>query len=227
MMHVGWKKPVAWRAEWLGDTCRRGLRLINTQVVMHGKPQLDAAMVVANHVSYLDILVFADVLSPVFVSKSEVKSWPLFGFFAKLSSTIFVEREKRSKVLEQASELERIVKTGTRLVLFPEGTTTNGDEILNFRSSLFEPVVKNQWVVVPAAFRYRCKGGDPRNEVYWWGDATLAGHLALLLQLDVVRVDVVFGSAMARVTERKQLAVELREKVLALKAQLDIEPPTW
>jgi len=93
--------------------------------------------------------------------------------------------------------------------------------VLAFKSSLLEPAVKNQWRVTPAYIRYQCEGGDPALDVCWWGDMTFGSHLLKMMTLKSIQATIVFGSPRSPGSDRKILAKELREDVLALKEQIE------
>src|SRR5262249_22692599 len=129
--------PIA-RATWLQKSSRRALRIFGTETSVTGIiPQ--SGLLVCNHLSYFDVLILAAITPSEFVAKSEVRKWPVFGWFARLAGTIFVERDKRSHTAQSAAEIASALADGSLVVLFPEGTSSGGETVLPFKSSLLEP----------------------------------------------------------------------------------------
>lgn len=208
------------KARWLQCTCRRALGVLAVETESRGEPA-HGAVIVANHLSYLDILVIAALTPVVFVAKKEVRSWPLFGWFAAKAGTRFIDRNRRGDVARIGEELGPVMAAGLTIVLFLEGTTTDGRDVLPFKASLLEPAVCNGWAVVPAGLVYTVPAGrSVESEVCWWGDMTLAPHLWNFTTLPWVRARVEWGGVV-QVTDgadRKSLAVELRDRVVALRS---------
>ena len=112
-------------------------RLFGFRITVIGKPVQDrGVLMVANHTSYFDILVLSGVARVSFVAKKEVNSWPFFGTMARLQETVFVEREKRSETATARDQIRERLHEGDALVLFPEGTSNDGNRVLPFRSAL-------------------------------------------------------------------------------------------
>lgn len=215
----GNRRDAAGKARWLQGTCRRALRALAVDTESRGEPA-HGAVIVANHLSYLDILVIAALTPVVFVAKKEVRSWPLFGWFAEKAGTRFIDRNRRGDVARIGGELGPVMAAGLTVVLFLEGTTTDGRGVLPFKASLLEPVVRNGWAVVPAALDYTVPAGrSAEREVCWWGDMTLAPHLWNFTTLPWVRARVAWGAAVKveERADRKGFAAELRERVVALR----------
>src|SRR5215510_7916056 len=117
------------RAQWLQQACRRVLRVLDVKIKTQGPIPLKG-LLVCNHLSYLDILVISTITPAVFISKSEVKRWPVFGWFARMSGTLFVERGRRADVSRLNLEVEYVLDAGGLVVLFPEGTSSDGRDVL-------------------------------------------------------------------------------------------------
>ena len=203
------------RVAWLRRTARRHAKWIGLKIRVHGDVPR-AGLIVANHVSYLDIVALSAVAGCAFVAKKEVASWPLFGLYAKLGATVFVDRERRGAVAEVAGQMRTLLDAGIPVVLFPEGTSSDGSAVLPFRSSLFEPVVELAAPVTACAHRYSLAGGSVADEVAYWRDMTLAPHLLNLLGKSSVTLDLHFGPSRPRTADRKTLARELQSEVTAL-----------
>ena len=134
------KNKRAARAAWLHRATRRHLKIFNLKPAVSG-PIPARGLIVSNHLSYLDILVLASVAPAAFVSKADVRGWPMFGWLATLGGTVFIERERRTHVGAVNREVERALADGVPVVVFPEGTSSAGANILPFRSSLLEPAI--------------------------------------------------------------------------------------
>jgi lyso-ornithine lipid O-acyltransferase len=184
----------------------------------------------ANHVSWLDIPVLTSIAPVVFVAKREVANWPLFGLLARLNRSVFVERERRSRTAHANREIAERLAEGDPVVLFAEGTSSDGNRVLPFRSSLIGAVHATmrergaaQVFVQPLAIAYVRLDGLPagrqhRPHVAWYGGMDLVPHLAGLMRRAGVDVTVVWGPAVAcdAATDRKALAQALETTVRRL-----------
>lgn len=215
----------------LGSAPRRGLRrlwcrgvcaLLGIRLLIDGVPfRACPTVFVPNHVSYLDIPVLGALLDATFVAKAEVARWPLFGFLARLTGTMFVRRYWREAKRQRDALAARMAR-GESFVLFAEGTSSNGLDVLPLKSSLLsvaEPgVLERPIAVQPLVLAWRrLASGTPIDaanaELYaWCGEASLLPHLWRVLQLDGVEVAVRVGPPRLSwsVTSRKLLATELR-----------------
>jgi 1-acyl-sn-glycerol-3-phosphate acyltransferase len=181
---------------------RAVLRLFNVRVVERGRPPGSAAtLVVANHVSWLDIPVIGSLHPLSFIAKSEIEGWPVVGLFARLQRSVFIDRQRRKATAEVNDALAHRLVKGEVLVLFAEGTTSDGNRLLPFRSSLVgaaQTALMHDSVervfLQPLAIAYTRRHGLPvtrrdRPFIAWYGDMELAPHLKLFLRgapLDVV-----------------------------------------
>lgn len=175
-----------------------------------------------NHVSYLDILLLGEVLPASFIAKAEVARWPVIGWFARLRDTVFIER-RAARVAGQRDELTRRLARGDSLVLFAEGTSSDGKRVLPFRSALFDAAFQCPGALLqPVSLAYTHVNGQPldtamRDRVAWYGDTELAGHLWALLGLGRIRAEILFHPTVAArdFASRKDLALACREIVAA------------
>jgi 1-acyl-sn-glycerol-3-phosphate acyltransferase len=193
------------------------LRLTGIRVRVHGTPSKDAPVLfVSNHSSYLDIPVLGSLLPAGFVAKAEVASWPLFGFLAHVQGTVFIERRAR-RVAEQSKLLQNFMANRRNIILFPEGTSTDGLTALPFKSSLFSIVEEctGAQAVVVQPVSVTCTGYDgfpmlreDRSRYAWFGDMTMVPHLWNVFQHGDFVVDVVFHSPLTATDypNRKDLA---------------------
>lgn len=204
------------RAAWLHRASRRHLKIFGYSAAVTG-PVPQSGQLVSNHLSYLDILAIAAATPAVFVSKSEVRSWPLFGWLAKLAGTVFIERTRRTHVGEVNREIEAALNESALVVVFPEGTSTNGDEILPFRSSLMEPALAGGHEIATLYLHYELADGDAKNEVCYWGDHRFFPHLLNLLGKKSIQATLRFGKFQRATDDRKELAKQLHAAVTELK----------
>jgi 1-acyl-sn-glycerol-3-phosphate acyltransferase len=203
-------------------------RVFGIRVTIIGKPVQDrGVLMVANHTSYLDIIALGGIARVSFVAKSEVASWPLFGTFARLQRTVFVVRERRSKTGESRDQIRERLLEGDALVLFPEGTSNDGNRVLPFKSALMGAAESQVGTdangnpvyvpVQPVSIAYVGLHGIPmgrenRPLYAWYGDMELVDHLweglktgpaDLVIQFhDPIAVDQVGGRKnLARIVE--------------------------
>jgi 1-acyl-sn-glycerol-3-phosphate acyltransferase len=207
---------LAARAAWLHRTTRRTLRYFRIKTQATG-PVPTHGLLISNHLSYLDILVLSSLTPAVFVSRHDVKFWPVFGQFAFLAGTVFVDRARRFQVGRVNDEITTALNQGALVVLFPEGTSSNGETVLPFKSSLLEPATHPEWPLAVGRVRYEIDDGDAGEEVCYWGEHTFFPHMLNLLGKRRVRATVCFGQCPARNGDRKELAQRLREEILNLK----------
>lgn len=206
---------------WHHGCCRiLGLK-VETMGRLSGEKRV---LFVANHVSYLDILVLGGLLKARFIAKSDVRSWPAIGPLAGLAGTIFVERRAR-KSREQRDVIGASLADGDSLILFPEGTSSDGSRVLPFKSSLFsifESGAVNDTVIQPVTIDYtRFRDGRPiegrQRDLYaWHGEMTLAPHLGQVIGLSGAEVKLVWHDVIrpAAAADRKELA-RLTEQAVA------------
>ena len=219
LRHSG-KPAQAARSRWLQWCSRRTLRVFAVQTEFTGSPP-QTGLLVSNHLSYLDVLVLVSLMPAVFVSKAEVKNWPVFGWFARLAGTLFVDRSRRSDVTRMNALIEKSLATGDVLVLFPEGTSWNGSEVLPFKSSLLEPIVGAKHPLAVGHLSYALDDGDAANDICYWGDATFFPHLVKLMTKNHIRAHVRFASVPQPANDRKELAQQLHAEISRLALNTD------
>ncbi len=178
-----------------------------------------SGMVVSNHLSYLDILFYASLMPCIFVSKVEVLSWPMFGILARCGGTIFVERRRGATVGSVASRIEAALGAGVPVVLFPEGTSTDGSTVLPFFPALFEAAVKAAAPVFPAAIAYEMADGREVDLCYY-GDITFGPHLLTALARHDLHARISFSEEPRHYANRKVAAREAWEMVVGMRLGL-------
>lgn len=192
------------RALWLQSACRGVLASLGIRWRAEGTAP-SQGLVVSNHLSYLDILIYSAAMPCAFVSKIEVNKWPYFGVAARAGGTIFIDRSSRASVAAVAAEMRERLKLPVPVLLFPEGTSTDGEQVRAFHPSLFEPAVRARAPVTAAAVRYVIEGGVPERELCWFGDAPFLGHLWKALGTPGFSARVVFEQA-ATYSDRRAAA---------------------
>ncbi|MGA7884401.1 MAG: lysophospholipid acyltransferase family protein [Acidobacteriaceae bacterium] len=210
------------RADWLHRSCRLVLRRIGMGTACRG-PRPARGLICANHLSYLDIVVCAAAAPCVFVSKREVKSWPAFGFFARCGGTIFLDRQSRTSADAAAAEMAEAMDAPVPVLLFPEGTSTDGSEVLRFHPTLLEPAIQKGLEIAAAAIAYRVRGGEERDACYY-GDISFVRHLLRTLGRSGIVADVEFYPDSLVYSERKAAALDLHDKVDAMRRRMMRDP---
>lgn len=194
------------RRSWARMICR----LLGLRIEVAGEPPRPPFVLVANHLSYLDILALLSELDGVFVAKSEIAGWPILGVLARSTGTIFVERARKSQLPQVLEQVVQALGRGNGVVFFPEGTSSRGAAVLPFKASLFEVALRTGLPVHTASLHYEVpRGSQPAwLSVAWWGDMTFTDHFLRLLTLPRIRARISFGSAPVHGDDRKVLASE-------------------
>ena len=205
------------RALWVQRHARRILKTIFKLEASVEGPVPARGLLVSNHLGYLDIFVLASLAPAVFVAKREIKSWPVVGWLAQMGGTLFVNRERRAQVSRVNDQIEAALNRGALVVLFPEGTSSNGRTVLPFKSSLLEPAARTAHPLSVGAIQYAIRDGDVGDEVCYWGGHTFFPHLLHLLGQRAIRATIRFAPVERTGADRKQLAQQLRGEILRLK----------
>ena len=208
--------PEARRAKLVQLHGRRILRVINAEIKVSGSVPSNG-LLVTNHLSYLDILVLGSLAPSVFVAKREIKSWPVFGWLTSLAGTVYVNREKRTHTGQAAQEIEAALHSGVLVILFPEGTSSDGKTILPFKSALLEPATRHPHSLSVGWIQYKIDDGEVGEEICYWKDMTLVPHLINLLSKRSVRASVKLAPLPNGSADRKELARQLHAEVSRLK----------
>ena len=199
----------------------RIMHILGMQWTVIGRPP-EHGLIVCNHLSYLDILVFIAAGCPAFVAKQEVRSWPGIGRVAAICGTIFIDRTRRSSTNAVRSQMEEALAAGRRMVLFPEGTSSDGSKVLPFHSSLFESAVNARAPITAAMIAYSISEGHPGTDVCYWGDMTMIPHLLKMLYKGTVTATLKFSSDSAQFTSRKEAAQTMQREVERLRESAGI-----
>ena len=192
------------------------LRILNIKIHLVGEIYTaKPGLLVANHASWIDISILSSLSNISFIAKSEVANWPIFGFLAKMQDTLFIER-KSIKANKQKNAIRNILSKGKRLVLFPEGTSSDGNRVLNFKSSLFsvaeyDPDIKDIYAIQAITICYKGLNGLPmsrseRPYIAWWGDMGLVGHLWNMLSFRSADVVIIAHEPIDNKLNRKAMS---------------------
>lgn len=198
------------------------LAILNITLMCYGAPShaLRHTLVLANHVSWLDIHALNSVLSLQFIAKADIRAWPIFGYLAKSAHVLFVDRTKRkdaTRVIHIAAER---LNEGSNLCLFPEGTTTDGTHVLPFKSSLVEAAMLANATILPVAIFYPKPDGSVNTDMAYAGETTMKQSLQRILQQQNSLIELHFLTPIA--TETLQDDVQHRREV-TLKAEHEIK----
>jgi lyso-ornithine lipid O-acyltransferase len=189
-------------------------RLLGFHISVEGSPPgKRAALVVANHVSWIDIVALSAAAPVSFIAKKEVAGWPLFGLMAKLQRTVFVDRDSRHQTDRLRNQMTARLEAGDVLVLFPEGTSHDGLNVLDFKSAFFSAADRDGLEVVPVAIGYTHVLNLPmtrrqRPRFAWYGDMDLVSHLWEALKSTPISITIKFHdpTTLAVAGGRKPLA---------------------
>jgi len=159
-----------------------GLKLLSVKVDHHKAPlEKSGALIVANHQSYLDVLILAAYYPSLFVTSVEIKETFLLGQISQLAGCFFVERRKNKirpgTKAREVSEMKKVIHDGTHIILFPEGTSSDGRDVLPFKATFFQVSVDCECPVIPMVIKYQ---NESRQSVPWYGDMTFPDHLLSL-----------------------------------------------
>ena len=200
------------------------LRLCGMRLVVHNDDvRLDAgALVVSNHISWIDIYVINAWRPTPFVSKAEIRHWPVVGWLAEQLGTVFIQREKRSDAKRIMHELADRLNAGELMCVFPEGTTTDGRSMLPFHANMFQAAVSASRPVQPICIMYEDADGRQSTAPAYIDDLTLAQSLNALLRGGPLTAHVYVGAPLAPGADRRLLAAEaeasIRSALQALQA---------
>jgi 1-acyl-sn-glycerol-3-phosphate acyltransferase len=180
-----------------------------------GKTAMPArGLVVCNHISWLDIFVINALTPAAFVSKDDVKNWPLIGWLCAHTETIFLERGSRGAAQRTRETMIDQLHAGVHVAVFPEGTTTGGDRVLPFHAALFQSAIDADMPVIPIALRYVDRHGNPSRAPAYDGDITLWQCLRAIARSGGLTADLrVLEAIGTRENTRRELAAQCRDSI--------------
>jgi 1-acyl-sn-glycerol-3-phosphate acyltransferase len=207
------------RAEWMHFCGRVVLRAMGIAYRIEGTIPTAPTLVVANHLSYLDIVICSAALPAAFVAKREIGSWPAFGPLSRMGGAIYLDRSSRASAWEAADTMSQRLADGVTVVLFPEGTSTDGAEVLRFHSTLFAPAIERGLAVTPAAIFYEPRGeGLVERDVCWFADEPFAPHLLKVLGITGFTAVVRFGEP-EKFPDRRTAAYRSHDAISAMRGK--------
>lgn len=212
---LGRRAKVAWAGRCTQAFNQGMLRILGVKLRIHGPVPKEPFFLVTNHLGYLDVMVLASALRCAFVAKSEVAAWPVFGALANWSGTLFIDRRSGSDIARVNALIADRMEAGGSLILFPEGTSTDGERLEDFRSSLLQGPAAAALPVHYAALRYRAPGdaAPASRSMCWWGDMVFLPHFFNLFRMKGMVASIAFGLQPISDSNRKALAQQLRRGV--------------
>jgi 1-acyl-sn-glycerol-3-phosphate acyltransferase len=193
------------------------LAVMNVRVIKKGHlPNRDitSTMFVANHISWLDIHALNSVRAVRFVSKSEVRNWPVFGRLAVNANTLFIDRAKKQDAGRIVEITTESLSAGDCLCYFPEGTTTDGTELKPFKGSLMQSAINNERPIWPFVIRYPNPDGSPNIEMAYAGETSLLYSMWQIVSLKNPVVELEFLAPISpKGHDRRSLTILVRQKV--------------
>jgi 1-acyl-sn-glycerol-3-phosphate acyltransferase len=200
----------------------RMLEVLGIELVVYGRPpQQGPILLVANHISWLDILVMHAARHCRFVSKADVKRWPLIGTLATGAGTLYIERESRRDAMRVVHHMAHSLHNGEIVAVFPEGTTSDGMNMLPFHANLLQAAISSQALAQPVGLRFvDAQTGETSLAPCYIGDDTLFGSLWRTLTAPGIKAVVRYGRPQhAQGRDRRRFASDLRDAVDALRTQ--------
>lgn len=200
----------------IGAWSRRLLAVLGVRLAAGSAPPAGGALLVCNHVSWLDIYAILGTRRVHFVSKSEVRNWPVLGWLAARTGTLFVERARRADTVRINAEMAGLIAAGAWVAVFPEGTTTDGRGLKRFLPSLLQPAVDLACPVVPAALAYRTPAGDYSAAPAYIDDISLWQSVCRIAREPETVVELRFGEPIRPDGHRRELAAAAEAAVAGL-----------
>ena len=195
--------------------------LLSIQIDFEGEIDTsnNSNLYISNHISYLDIPILGSAFPLRFVAKSDIEVWPLFGFLAKLGRTIFISRN-RSESLNQKNKIFKSLSSDEKIFIFPEGTTSDGNRVLDFKSSSFSALEGQNLIIQPIVIVYSDLNGVPINRwlrpvIAWYGDMDFKPHLSKLASLRSIKARLIYLDKVnaKNFSSRKNLSKHLENEI--------------
>jgi lyso-ornithine lipid O-acyltransferase len=222
--------PNRWKtvSRWIRGFTWSMIRILNVKITVEGDAgQLERGgyVIISNHFGYLDGIVLGSLFPVIFVSKQEVKSWPVVGQWTTLCGTIFINRQRKGLISLAVKEMSRKLKQGANILLFPEGAPTNGERILSFQTAPLAAPLRSRAFIVPITLAYQSVDEQPvkaanRDLIYCYDDMPDAPHFWTLLALRRIEARVTIQSMIdcSRYEDnsagRKKLAEDCYNRIL-------------
>ena len=202
---------IRWRTRVIRWWSRAMARCLGMRTTISGTPPSGAFVLVSNHISYIDVVVILQSLDVVFVAMSELDRVPVMRAIVGSGGTIFIDRKSRRDPLRVSDEMENVLRAGCGVALFPEATSSDGHDVLPFKSALLEGAARSGRPVHSAVIRYAQEG------VAWYGDVDIKSQLLGLLRMPHIDASIEFCGTVSA-NDRKELAqklwTEIRSRVI-------------
>jgi 1-acyl-sn-glycerol-3-phosphate acyltransferase len=203
VLHLGislLRLPNRWKivSRWIRGFTWLMRRILHIKITVEGDPgqlQRGGYVIISNHFGYLDGIVLGSLFPVIFVSKNEVKSWPIIGWWTTLCGTVFINRQRKGLIPLAVNEMSRKLRQGANVLLFPEGAATNGERILPFQTAPLAAPLRSRAIIVPITLAYQSVNEQPvsaanRDLIYCYDDMPDAPHFWKLLALRQIEVTV-------------------------------------
>ena len=193
------------------------MKIFNIHIHCHGENPLagekrEGMLIVSNHLGYVDVFVHGALFGIRFAPKAEIRKWPLLGLYTSFVHPVWVDRSSKMKSKKCVEEFRATLENGVPLIVYPEGTSTEGKEVLPFKSSLFDIVTDGKSRILPVVTRYRVEEGE--DTPCWFGDISMGRHLWDFLGIKRIDADIyILPPVQATTDDRKVLACQLQEQI--------------
>ena len=214
--------PIQRRAQWAQYTAKAIMLCVGIGYHVEGTPPTHG-LVISNHLSYLDVLILSAAMPCFFVAKIEIGGWPIFGWAAHVSGTIFLDRTSKESAMSVADQMVERLKQPIPILLFPEGTSTDGGQLLPFHPRLIDPATSTGTQITTAAVRYVIEDGTPERELCWYGDEEFVTHLLKVLGVAGFSAEVRFGQPHVY-PDRRTAADATQAEIAAMRAEMTGKP---
>lgn len=196
---------------------KRLLRILRIKITLTGEVlkflSKDPYLIVSNHISWLDIPVIFSLKPITFVSASDVKTWPIIGVLAKISGAIFVDRNRKSSLVEVIQAMNHHFKNEKQSIcIFPEGITSNGYQVLPFKSNLFQSAFESNKLLLPLSIKYK-ENNVLTNRTSFHGSTTLFQSFKRVAKSNLIEVIVDIGHPVKPTQSRKDLSLKIQEAI--------------
>ena len=196
---------------------KRLLRILRIKIMLSGEVlkflSKDTYLIVSNHISWLDIPVIFSLKPITFVSASDVKTWPIIGILAKISGAIFVDRNRKSSLVEVIQAMNHHFKNEKQSIcIFPEGITSNGYQVLPFKSNLFQSAFESKKLLLPLSIKYK-ENNVLTNRTSFHGSTTLFQSFKRVAKSNLIEVVVDIGHPVKPTQSRKDLSLKIQEAI--------------
>lgn len=199
--------------------CGGLLRAFNIKVITSGNvppASTKGVMFIANHVSWADIHALNSQIPLRFIAKAEIRNWPIFGYLAYKANPLFIDRSKRQVAGKIVEITTASLKEGDNLCFFPEGTTTDGTQVLNFKSSVLQAAINADTIIWPVAIRYTNKDGSINTKMAYAGDTGLVESMQQIIRLKHAVVELHFLAPIsASNQDRRELTQQAYDVIVA------------